>query len=123
MKSSYRDLQVWHKAIALAKRIYELSKQFDADERFALTQQIRRAAVSIPSNLAEGCMRQSSKEFLQFIAVARGSLAEVDTQLILAREFAYISSDAYEKIYLDITEIGRMLAGLRNSLTTKNQKP
>src|SRR5690606_10442061 len=83
--SSYRDLQVWRRALDLAEAIYEATAHWPREERFGLVSQIRRAAVSVPSNIAEGAARRSTGEFLQFIGMARGSLAETDTQLLLAQ--------------------------------------
>src|SRR5436853_2320081 len=81
---SYRDLLVWQKGIALVKSVYLLSQSFPADERFGLTSQMRRAAVSIPSNIAEGQARRTTKEFIHFISNSEGSIAEVDTHLVIA---------------------------------------
>ena len=86
---NYKDLIVWQKGIELAKRIYTLSKSFQNDERFGLTSQMRRAVVSIPSNIAEGQARRTTPEYIQFISHAEGSAAELDTQIILAVELSF----------------------------------
>lgn len=88
---SYRDLIVWQNGIKLAKIIYKLTERFPRQETYALGDQIRRAAVSVPSNIAEGRARKSPAEFKRFLHISLGSLSEVDTQVILAREFGYIS--------------------------------
>ena len=89
----YRDLLVWQKGIVLAKEVYRLTRTFPSDEKYGLVSQMRRAAVSVPSNIAEGQARRSTKEFIQFISIAEGSVAELDTQLVLAFEFAYCDQE------------------------------
>jgi four helix bundle protein len=116
---SHRDLQVWQKAIQLVMEVYRASKGFPADERFGLTQQIRRAAVSIPSNIAEGKGRGSTNDFIRFLNIANGSLTEVDTQLVIARELEYIDEETLTRLERQASEVGRMLTGLRRSLNTK----
>ena len=103
----YKDLKVWQKAVELTKLIYEITSTFPVEEKFGLTNQIRRASVSIPSNIAEGDGRNSSKEFIQFIAIATGSCYEVETQLIIAIELKYIK--AAEESFKLIEEIQKML--------------
>jgi four helix bundle protein len=83
---SYRDLLVWRKGIDLVRSIYQITQTFPQDERFGLTSQIRRAAVSVPSNIAEGQARHTTREFIHFVSTAEGSIAEVDTQLVIAIE-------------------------------------
>jgi len=87
--SGYRDLLVWQKGIALVKRIYQITQSFPAEEKYGLVSQMRRAAVSIPSNIAEGQARHTTGEFIQFISHAEGSVAELETQLIIAVELCY----------------------------------
>jgi four helix bundle protein len=89
---SYKDLEVWQVAVELVKSIYEITEKFPWVERFELTQQIRRAAVSIPSNIAEGQFRNSSREFKPFLSIALGSAAELETQLIIANDINYLPS-------------------------------
>src|SRR5260221_1364943 len=93
--SSYKELIVWQKAINLVKEIYLVSEKFPRTELYGLTSQIRRAAVSVPSNIAEGYGRKSIKEYSQFYSIAYGSLLEVETQIIIAKELAFISASMY----------------------------
>jgi four helix bundle protein len=113
---SYRELTVWQKSIALAERIYVASKAFPKEESFGLTSQMRRAAVSVPSNIAEGAAREGTGEFLQFLSIAQGSLAELDTQLLLAERLGYLKAAQVRDLEHACDEIGRMLSGLRKSL-------
>jgi four helix bundle protein len=113
---NYKDLIVWQKAIALAKSIYQLTQHFPADEKFGLVSQMRRAAVSIPSNVAEGQARHTTGEFVQFISHAEGSAAELDTQLILAVELSFCAKQSALPAYEMIDEIRRMLNALRRTL-------
>ena len=112
----FQDLEVWKKAIVLVKNIYLITQTFPKEETYGMTSQIRRAAVSIPSNIAEGKARQSKKEYVQFLFIALGSTAEVQTQIIIAKELQYIT----EKNKLDILEnldhIARMLRRLIQEL-------
>jgi len=116
---SYRDLLVWQKSIDLAEMIYLDSKSFPAEERFGLTSQIRRAAVSVPANIAEGAARTGTGEYLQFLSVASGSLAEVETFLILAERLKLLSADRTQTLLTHCEEISRMLAGLKRSLRSR----
>ena len=109
---NYRGLLVWQNGIALVKGIYLATKQFPSDERFGLTNQMRRAAVSIPSNIAEGHARQHRKEFRQFLHITLGSLAELDTQLIVARDLEYISDEEVAGLGDKLTELRKMTCGL-----------
>jgi four helix bundle protein len=111
---SYRDLFVWQRAIDLVVEVYELTRQFPADERFGLTSQMRRAAVSIPSNIAEGQARLTTQEFRRFLRNAQGSLAELDTQVTISRRLGFIG-DA-ERLDGLRQEIGRMIHGLQEKL-------
>ncbi|MBI3477915.1 MAG: four helix bundle protein [Acidobacteria bacterium] len=114
MPENYRDLIAWQKAKALALEIYCCTRKFPKDEMYGLTSQMRRAAVSIPSNIAEGKGRHSPKELVQFLFHARGSLLELDTQLSIAHELDYVDEPTF--IHLDgmIDEVGRILNGLIN---------
>jgi four helix bundle protein len=114
---SYRDLLVWQKGVALAKEIYQITSSFPAEEKFGLISQMRRAAVSVPSNLAEGQARNTTGEFVQFISYAEGSLAELDTQLTLAVELNFLSPEKARTGMDSITELRRMLNGLRRAIT------
>src|SRR5439155_18249577 len=118
MKSSYRDLLVWQKAIALVTEIYRATRSFPKEEVYGLTSQMRRAAVSIPSNIAEGQARLTKGEFRQFLGQAKGSLAELDTQLVIAQHLGFLADS--EPLSGRLSEVGRMLNGLIASLTTDN---
>lgn len=113
---SYKDLNVWQKGIELAKLIYTLTARFPSEEKFGLVSQMRRAAVSIPSNIAEGQARHTTGEFIQFISHAEGSVAELNTQLILAIELGFSSSEPAEPAGELIEHLRRMLNGLRRKL-------
>ena len=115
---SYSDLIVWQKAIALSLEIYRITRRFPKDERFALVDQMRRAAVSIPSNIAEGRSRGSAKDFSHFLRMALGSAAEVETQLIISKELTYCDVPDYEKISALFSKIRRMLHAIINKLET-----
>jgi four helix bundle protein len=115
---SYRDLIVWQKAITLAKLIYRLTQQLPSEEKFGLVSQMRRAAVSVPSNIAEGQARRGTREFIQFIAHAEGSLAELDTQLTLAADLGYAGRPQTLEALSQIEELRRMLNALRRKLET-----
>ncbi|WP_172919905.1 four helix bundle protein [Capnocytophaga canis] len=116
--SSYKELVVWQKSIALVKKVYALLRSFPEEERFGLTSQIRRSAISVPSNIAEDFGRGSSKNFLQFLYVSRGSLYELETQLYIAKDLNFIS-DNQETENL-ISEIGKMLNSMIQKLKLKN---
>ena len=113
---NYKDLIVWQKAIELAKIIYQLTASFPQEERFGLIAQMRRAAVSIPSNIAEGQARRTTPEFIQFVSHAEGSAAELDTQIILAVELGFGRKTDALPIYELNDEIRRMLNALRRKL-------
>lgn len=114
----YKDLQVWQKAMDLAKSVYQLTRTFPSEEKFGLIPQMRRAAVSVPSNLAEGQARNTTGEFIQFISHAQGSLAELDTQCRLASALGFCKPADLERIGLQVSELQRMLKGLRRKLAT-----
>ncbi|MFJ1491834.1 four helix bundle protein [Capnocytophaga canis] len=116
--SSYKELFVWQKSIVLVNKVYTLLRSFPEEERFGLTGQIRRSAISVPSNIAEDFGRGSSKNFLQFLYVSRGSLYELETQLYIAKELNFIS-DNQETENL-ISEIGKMLNSMIQKLKLKN---
>ena len=117
---SYRDLLVWQKAMLAAKMVYLLIKRLPQEELFALSNQIRRSAISIPSNIAEGQARNSTKEFLQFLSIAKGSKAELETQLILCVEINYLSNNDVYPILALLEEIGKMLNALIKKLSIDN---
>jgi four helix bundle protein len=113
---SYKDLIAWQKSMALVRDIYRLTSAFPQDEIYGLTSQLRRAAVSVPSNIAEGQGRLSVGEFKQFIGHARGSAFEVETQVLIARDLGYVGQPETEAVLSRIQEIGRILSGLLASL-------
>lgn len=116
MIENYKDLIVWQKAMDLADEVYRLTKAFPHEEKYALTDQLHRTVVSIPSNIAEGKGRTSLAEYLHFLSIAKGSLYEVETQLLLAIRFAYISKERAQKA-LDLREeISKMLSALITKL-------
>ena len=119
---SYHDLLVWQKGIVLAKLIYKLTTAFPSEEKFGLISQMRRAAVSVPSNIAEGQARHTTGEFILFVSHAEGSLAELDTQLTLAIELHFLTA-AQAKPSADlISELRRMLNGLRRAVNGQKTK-
>jgi len=109
---SYRDLDVWKLSIGLVKEIYQITNGFPASENFGLTHQIRKAAVSIPANIAEGQGRNSSKEFRQFLAISLGSVAELETHLIIAKEIDYLTSEGLNPLLNLLDRIRKMLKSL-----------
>jgi four helix bundle protein len=114
---SYRDLEVWKRSIALVEDVYKVTSNFPLTENFGLIQQIRRAAVSIPSNIAEGQFRSSSKEFKQFISIALGSAAELETQLIIANRVNYLPTTDFNSLSDSLSIIMKMLRKLFISIT------
>ena len=110
--SSYKELIVWQKSIQLVTDIYKLTKTFPKEEIYGLASQMQRAVVSIPSNIAEGNDRNSSKEFSQFLRIARGSLAELETQIIISEKLEYTNKGQITPILNSCYEIGRMIHGL-----------
>ncbi len=113
--STHKELLVWQKSISLVKKIYQETKSFPREELMGITAQMRRAAVSIPSNIAEGYGRESDKELLHFLYIALGSAAELDTQLIVCREVELMQDTSYQDLSTMVGEIIRMLAALINS--------
>jgi len=116
MAQHYKDLVAWQKAMDLAVDIYGATERFPSRERFSLTDQIRRAAVSVPSNIAEGQAHFNKREFLHFLRHARGSLAELETQTLLAKRLTYLHEAEAENLLTRIDELGRILSGLIRSL-------
>ena len=114
---NYKDLNVWKKGLDLAKLIYPPTARFPREERFGLVSQMRRAAVSIPSNIAEGQARHTTGEFIQFISHAEGSVAELNTQLILANELKFCSPESAVPASELLEDLRRMLNGLRRKLS------
>jgi four helix bundle protein len=117
MVKSYKELETWQLAMKLVAEVYKVTKDFPKEEIYGLTNQVRRAAVSVPSNIAEGQGRNSTKEFLHYLSIARGSLFEVETQLEIARQLFYIRSEDAAFIEQLIASVGRLINGLSRSLT------
>lgn len=117
---SVRDLLAWRKGIELTKDIYALTQRFPADKKFGLVSQLRRAAVSVPSNIAEGQARRIRAEFAQFLSVSLGSLAELETQLIIAKEHRLAEESQIEPLIARVHELQKMLHSLRAKRTTRH---
>ncbi len=109
---SYKDLEVWQTAMALVTEIYKLTKKFPREELYGLTSQIRRSAVSVPSNIAEGHAKRTTKDFIKFANIAYGSVAEVETQLMIAENLGYATHGEVASLLEDFSATGRMLNGL-----------
>jgi four helix bundle protein len=116
---NFEKLDVWQKSIDFADLVYKHTRQFPADERFGLTNQMRRAAVSISSNIAEGTSRMSQADFARFIEIATGSVFEVVSQSFIGRRQDFLNEEGFGAMYKAADEIGRMLSGLRKSLASK----
>jgi four helix bundle protein len=115
-QSSYKDLIAWQKGMELVAMIYDAIEGFPSHEQFGLTSQLRRAAVSVPSNIAEGKAHYSNRDFVRFLRHARGSLAEIETQVLIARQRKYLSAETTTGLAEKLDELGRILSGLINSL-------
>lgn len=115
----YKDLIVWQRSMELAEEVYRLVKKLPKEELFALSDQIRRAVISIPSNIAEGYERNSTKEYIHFLSIAKGSKAELETQLLLCTKIYYLNNSDIEKSISLIQEIGKMINSLQKHLILK----
>ena len=120
MVKSYQDLLVWQKAMELTVEIYRIVKLLPTEERYALSDQMKRAAVSIPSNIAEGQARNSVKEFIQFLSIAKGSNAELQTQCLICRQLQYLPEAELKTALALSDEVGKMLNGLIKNLDTSH---
>ena len=116
---SYKDLLVWTKSLALIKSVYRETKIFPKDEVWALTSQIKRAVISVASNIAEGSSKRSTREFIRFLNISYGSLSELEAQLIIANELEFLPNEKCSLLTEQCSEIGKMLNGLIRSLTNK----
>ena len=116
---THKNLLVWQKSIAFVTTIYNLTKTFPKEELYCIVSQIRRAAISIPSNMAEGCARRITKEYIQFLYISLGSAAELETQLIISSNLRYIDENHRQSLIKDLEEIIRMITGLIKSLNNK----
>ena len=114
----FKTLKIWKRGMALAKRIYECTALFPKSEQYNLTSQMQKSAVSVPSNIAEGSQRTSDKEFAHFIDIARGSLAELETQVLLASEFNFIKDAEVSELEKEIDELNRMIYKFCETLKT-----
>jgi len=118
-QSGYKDLIAWQKGMELVAVIYDATEGFPSKEQFGLVSQLRRAAVSVPSNIAEGKAHYSNREFVRFLRHARGSLAEIETQVLIAQQRQFISGEVTAKLTQKLDELGRILSGLINSLKAR----
>lgn len=112
----YKDLIVWQKAMTMVEIVYNLTKNLPKEELFALTNQIRRAAISVPSNVAEGFGRQSKKEYQQFLSIANGSVCEIETQLFLCVKIGYLTEDSIQEALQLLSEIGKMIRSIKQKI-------
>ncbi|MCF7906260.1 four helix bundle protein [Candidatus Gracilibacteria bacterium] len=117
---NYKELKIWQKGFQLALSIYEITKNFPSKERFGIIDQMRRSAVSIPSNIAEGAGRKANKDFSRFCSIAQGSCNELETQTLLAKELKYMTPEESCNIQEKITEISKMIHSFQKKLTTNN---
>jgi len=120
MLKNFKDLKVWQKAYQICLDVYKVTKDFPAEEKYGLTSQIRRAAVSIASNIAEGYGRKTTPEYIQSLYIAYGSNCELETQLLLCSDLGYVRGDDFVKLQNDTGEVERMLKALINSLKSKH---
>ena len=123
MLKNYKELKVWQKSYALCIWIYQTTGNFPAEEKYGLTSQIRRSAVSIPSNIAEGYGRKTTTDYIRFLYIAYGSLCELETQLLLAGDLNFLAVGNLEELKTNISEIERMLKALIRSLENKPSTP
>jgi len=117
MKRKHHELRTWQEAISLVTDVYKITENFPKHELYLLTNQMRRAAVSIPSNIAEGAARTSNREFLNFLSIARGSLSELETQIVISKKLGYIKNENF--IFGKINEVFALLGGLIRSIRNK----
>ncbi len=123
MLKTYKELNVWKKSYQLCLEIYRITKKFPDEEKYGLISQMRRAVVSIPSNIAEGYGRKNKKEYIQALYIAYGSLCELETQILLANDLGYTKVEDRTKVSEDVREVERMLKALINSLKDKPLNP
>ncbi len=123
MLKNYKDLKVWQKSYQLSLKIYKITSKFPGGEKFGLVSQIRRAVVSIPSNIAEGYGRKTTPDYIRSLFIAYGSICELETQILLAGDLGYIEPAVLEEIKSDIQEVERMLKALIRALEEKHLNP
>ena len=119
---NHRDLKVWQISIDLVETVYRLSRDWPNHELYGLVSQVRRASVSVPANIAEGAGRRSTGEFIQFVGIARGSLAELETLFVVAGRLGYLDDGVLDHLLSDVAEVGRMLTGLMHSLRDRQAR-
>jgi four helix bundle protein len=121
MLKSFKDLKVWQKSYSLCLEIYRITKEFPMDEKFGLTSQLRRASISIPSNIDEGYGRKTNPEYIYSLYIAQGSLCELETQIMIARDLNYIDEQCFSELGENITELVVMMRALIRSLERKKK--
>ena len=119
MKHNFKELKIWKAAIRLTKEIYKITRDFPKEEIYGLTSQIRRSAVSVPSNIAEGCGRNTDKQLVNFLNISMGSLCELETQLIISKELGYLKEEKTKNILSNIDELERMINGFRTKIKSE----
>ncbi|MFC5191564.1 four helix bundle protein [Algoriphagus aquatilis] len=117
---NFKELKVWQKAVDLAVKIYTVTKSFPVEEKFGLVSQMRRAGVSVPSNIAEGCAKTSSKSFVNSLEVSLGESFELETQMIISQQVGILDQELAREMEADLTEVHRMIMGLKTSLESKS---
>jgi four helix bundle protein len=119
----YHDLRVWHLAVGFAEDVYRLTWKFPDRERFSMSNQLQRVAMSVPSNIAEGHARGHTNDLIRFLSIARGSLAEVETNLSMARRLGYLSEGEKNRMFAQSDDLGRQLTALRSAIERRVEKP
>ena len=120
MAKPHHKLVVWKRSLVFVTQIYRMTAQFPPEERFGLVSQMRRAAVSIPSNIAEGAARNTRKEFMNFLYIAQGSASELETQMLISRELGFVATADLDGLMSELDEISKMIIGLQKSLNSAN---
>lgn len=123
MLKSYKDLKVWQKSYKLVLDIYQVTKRLPKEEKYSLTSQIRRSALSIPSNIAEGYGRKTTREYIHSLYISYGSICELETQVLIAFDLGYIKKEEKDKLQREVEEVERMLFALIKSLEEKHLNP
>jgi four helix bundle protein len=118
MRLPYKELKIWQKGMSIAMSVYNITKEFPVQERYGLSSQMRRSAVSIPSNIAEGSQRTTNRDFYSFIAIARGSLAELETQILLSSQLQLLCQKDVYRLLQEIQELAKMLRAFSGKLLT-----
>jgi four helix bundle protein len=116
LKHNFKNLKVWQKSVDLAVKVYEISKSFPAEERFGITSQMRRSSVSVPSNIAEGTAKNTSKSFSNSLDISLGESFELETQAIIANRVGILNNDAFKDLDTDIDEIQKMIIGFKSTV-------